>query len=157
VIPYLGNSLVIFIWGRFSVDSPTLNRFFSLHFILPFILVVLIFIHLILLHDNGSRNPLGLNSKRDKVKFHSYFSLKDFLGFSFTFFLFLVFFVFPESFMEYQNFLERKPLVTPTHIQPEWYFLPAYAILRCVPNKLGGVIALVIFIMILFFSTLILS
>jgi len=151
VIPYIGAGLVEWIWGGFAVDYPTLTRFFSLHFLFPFILCVFVLLHFIFLHETGSNNPLGLKRNGDKIFFFPLFASKDILGGFMIFFLFLFFFSFSKRFMEYQNFLEAKSLVTPTHIQPEWYFLPAYAVLRSIPNKLGGVIALFLFIVILFF------
>lgn len=155
VIPYVGPQLVIWIWGGFAVDYPTLTRFFSLHFLLPMIIVVLVIIHLVFLHETGSSNPLGLTSKAEKIYFFPHFALKDIFGFFFFFFLIIIFFLFPKIFAEYQNFLEANPLVTPTHIQPEWYFLPAYAVLRAIPSKLGGVLGLVFFVIIFFFVPLI--
>uniref|UniRef100_A0A343VVI8 Cytochrome b n=1 Tax=Bothromesostoma personatum TaxID=27905 RepID=A0A343VVI8_9PLAT len=149
-VPYLGNDLVVWIWGGFAVDYPTLTRFFSFHFIFPFILLVFMILHLIFLHEKGSNNPLGLNSNNDKVLFFPLFALKDIFGFFLLFILFFFFFFSPNSFLEYQNFLEANALVTPLHIQPEWYFLPPYAVLRCIPNKLGGVLGLFSFIFILF-------
>jgi ubiquinol-cytochrome c reductase cytochrome b subunit len=107
------------------------------------------------LHERGSKKPLGVVSKKDKIFFFPYFFYKDFLGFFILFFMFFLFFLSPNIFLEFQNFIEANPLVTPTHIQPEWYFLPAYAILRSIPKKLGGVIGLVLFIIILFFLPLI--
>jgi ubiquinol-cytochrome c reductase cytochrome b subunit len=150
VVPYVGRDLVIFIWGGFAVDYPTLTRFFSLHFFLPLVLLLLVIIHMVFLHQSGSKNPLGVDSNKDKVGFFPLFILKDVFGFFFFFFFVFFFFLSPRTFSEYQNFLEAKPLVTPTHIQPEWYFLAAYAVLRCIPNKLGGVLALLLFIFILF-------
>lgn len=137
------------------MDYPTLTRFFSFHFLFPFILVVLVIIHLLFLHETGSLNPLGLKSKRDKVYFFPFFSKKDILGLILVIILIYIFLVVPKKFMEYQKFLEAKALVTPTHIQPEWYFLPAYAVLRSIPKKLGGVVALVMFLLMLFFLPLI--
>lgn len=151
VIPYIGSRAVLWIWGGFSVDYPTLTRFFRLHFLLPFILLFLVVIHVIFLHEKGSKKPVGVNSEGDKISFFPYFLIKDILGFIIRFLcIILVFFIFPEKFMEYQNYIQSKPLVTPTHIQPEWYFLSAYAVLRAVPKKLGGVIALLMFILILY-------
>jgi len=111
-------------------------------------------LHFIFLHETGSKNPLGLNSKKDKVYFFPFFSKKDIFGLFMLFSLFFLFFLSPTTLLEYQKFLEANSLVTPTHIQPEWYFLPAYAILRAVPKKLGGVIGLVLFILVLFFFPL---
>ncbi len=154
VIPFIGKNLVIWIWGGFAVDSPTLTRFFSLHFIFPFVLIAFIVLHFFFLHETGSNNPLGLKSNKDKIYFFPSFLKKDILGFFILFVLSFFFFFYTESIMEYQKFLEANSLVTPTHIQPEWYFLPAYAILRAIPNKLGGVIGLVFFILVLFFFPL---
>lgn len=150
-IPYVGNSVVTWVWGGFSVMNATLTRFFAIHFILPFFLLVLSLLHLFFLHQTGSRNPLGVKSSRDSVPFHSFFVVKDLLGFIF-FWLFLVtvVFFFPLIISDPENFVPANSLVTPTHIQPEWYFLPIYAILRSIPNKLGGVIALVIRVGVLF-------
>jgi len=155
-IPYLGNYLVQWIWGGFSINNPTLTRFFCLHFILPFLIAFLTIIHLFFLHITGSRNPLGLNRNLKKISFNPFFSLKDLIGFL-SLFLIIIFII---SFKPYllgdrDNFILANPLVTPEHIQPEWYFLFAYAILRSIPRKLGGVIALIISIIILFFFTFI--
>jgi len=150
-VPYVGGDLVQWIWGGFAVGYPTLTRFFSLHYLLPFLITLFVVIHLIFLHDTGSKNPLGLKSAGDKVPFHPYFTIKDVFGFSFVLFIFLfVVVAFPDYFGDPENYIESNPLVTPLHIQPEWYFLPAYAILRSIPKKLGGVIALVMSIVILF-------
>ena len=151
VLPYLGQDIVYWIWGGFSVDNATLNRFFSLHYLFPFLIFTLVIIHIISLHEKGSSNPNGLNSDIDKISFHSYFTIKDILGL----FIFLIFFVFliffyPHLLGDPENNIPANPLVTPLHIMPEWYFLFAYAILRCIPNKAGGVIALVLSIAILF-------
>jgi len=149
-IPYIGRIIVEWLWGGFSVRGATLRRFFILHFLLPFILSFIIIIHLISLHILGSNNPLGLNSNWDKIPFHNYFSLKDLIRII-IFFLFLIFIRFIYSYMmrDPENFNPANPLNTPIHIQPEWYFLFAYAILRSIPNKLGGVIALLISILII--------
>nr|YP_010270146.1 cytochrome b [Karenia caelatata]UJX86995.1 cytochrome b [Karenia caelatata] len=149
-IPYLGLNLVNWIWGGFAVDNATLTRFYSLHFIMPFVILSLTIIHLIFLHQTGSNNPLGLLSNIDKIPFHPYFSIKDMLGFLLTIMMFLLF-IMCEPYMlgDPDNFTPANPLVTPTHIQPEWYFLFAYAILRSIPNKLGGVVALFMSITIL--------
>ena len=132
------------------MDYPTLTRFFSLHFLVPFLILGLVMAHVLLLHERGSKNPLGLKSKGDKVLFTPYYGIKDLFGF-FLYFFFVCFFIcFPEDFMEYQNFIEANALVTPTHIQPEWYFLGAYAVLRCIPKKLGGVVGLCLFVLVFF-------
>nr|ATJ03020.1 cytochrome b [Atta texana] len=150
-IPYIGNMLVMWIWGGFSINNSTLNRFFSLHFILPFGILLFILLHLFFLHLTGSSNPTGLNSNLYKIPFHPYFTLKDLLGFTFILLMFLIIILqYPYIFSDPDNFTPANPLVTPTHIQPEWYFLFAYAILRSIPNKLGGVIALAMSILILY-------
>lgn len=144
--------MVQWIWGGFAVSHPTLTRFFALHFLVPFVILGLVVVHLVFLHDTGSNNPLGLKSKGDKIPFHPYFTVKDILGFRIIFFVFFAVVIFsPDFFTDPENYIEANALVTPVHIQPEWYFLPAYAILRSIPNKLGGVIALVFSIVILYF------
>nr|AFQ62413.1 cytochrome b [Meru phyllisae] len=149
-IPYLGNWLVQWIWGGFAVDNATLNRFFSLHFLLPFVIAFMIIIHLMFLHQTGSNNPLGVNSNIDKIPFHPYFSFKDIMGFIiFLFMLIMLTLLNPYLLGDPDNFIPANPLSTPVHIQPEWYFLFAYAILRSIPNKLGGVLALLFSILIL--------
>nr|ANJ70393.1 cytochrome b [Dryops luridus] len=155
-IPYLGTTIVQWLWGGFAVDNATLTRFFSLHFLLPFIIAALVMIHLLFLHQTGSNNPLGLNSNVDKIPFHPYFSFKDIVGFLImTMALVILTLYDPYMLGDPENFNPANPLVTPVHIQPEWYFLFAYAILRSIPNKLGGVIALVMSIAILFFMPMI--
>ena len=155
-IPYLGTILVNWIWGGFAVDNATLTRFYSLHFIIPFIVIILVIIHLIFLHQIGSRNPLGIKSNIDKILFHPYFSLKDLIGFLIIILIFMLLVLLqPYILSDPDNFILANPLVTPKHIQPEWYFLFAYAILRSIPNKLGGVIALFMSIFILVFIPLI--
>lgn len=150
-IPYLGNDLVQWLWGGFAVDNATLTRFFSFHFLLPFIIAAITIIHLLFLHQTGSNNPLGINTNINKIPFHPYFTYKDLVGFFVIIFaLILLCLVAPYILGDPDNFIPANPLVTPVHIQPEWYFLFAYAILRSIPNKLGGVIALVISIAILF-------
>lgn len=149
-IPYLGSTIVQWLWGGFAVDNATLTRFFSFHFLLPFIVATLIIIHLLFLHQTGSNNPLGINSNIDKIPFHPYFSFKDIIGFIILIILLILLtLINPYLLGDPDNFIPANPLVTPIHIQPEWYFLFAYAILRSIPNKLGGVIALVISIAIL--------
>nr|YP_009045232.1 cytochrome b [Euthalia irrubescens]AHA03570.1 cytochrome b [Euthalia irrubescens] len=149
-IPYLGTMLVNWIWGGFAVDNATLTRFYTFHFLFPFIILMLTMIHLLFLHQTGSNNPLGINSNLDKIPFHPFFTLKDLIGFiiliSILTFLSLIN---PYLLGDPDNFIPANPLVTPIHIQPEWYFLFAYAILRSIPNKLGGVIALIMSILIL--------
>nr|QNG56390.1 cytochrome b [Macrohyliota sp. 1 MJ-2020] len=150
-IPYLGTMIVQWIWGGFAVDNATLTRFFTFHFLFPFIVIGLTMIHLLFLHQTGSNNPLGSNSNIDKMPFHPYFSFKDILGFIIMMmFLSLLTLMNPYLLGDPDNFIPANPLVTPIHIQPEWYFLFAYAILRSIPNKLGGVIALVLSISILY-------
>jgi ubiquinol-cytochrome c reductase cytochrome b subunit len=150
-IPYLGSILVEWVWGGFAVGNPTLVRFFALHYLIPFIVLALVILHIFYLHSEGRSNPLGISSSSYKVYFHSFFSTKDFLGFIVFGFVFIYFtLVHGYTFIDAENFIPANPLVTPAHIQPEWYFLFAYAILRSIPNKLGGVLALVISIAILF-------
>nr|YP_009255800.1 cytochrome b [Antheraea assamensis]ANE10877.1 cytochrome b [Antheraea assamensis] len=149
-IPYLGTMLVNWIWGGFAVDNATLTRFYTFHFLLPFIILMLTMIHLLFLHQTGSNNPLGINSNMDKIPFHPYFTYKDLIGFIVLIMLLsLLTLINPYLLGDPDNFIPANPLVTPIHIQPEWYFLFAYAILRSIPNKLGGVIALVMSILIL--------
>nr|YP_009476276.1 cytochrome b [Psilogramma increta]AVM38371.1 cytochrome b [Psilogramma increta] len=149
-IPYLGNMLVNWIWGGFAVDNATLTRFYTFHFLLPFIILMLTMIHLLFLHQTGSNNPLGLNSNFDKIPFHPFFTYKDLIGFIILIFLLtMLTLINPYLLGDPDNFIPANPLVTPIHIQPEWYFLFAYAILRSIPNKLGGVIALIMSILIL--------
>nr|YP_010508172.1 cytochrome b [Coccinella transversoguttata]QAY82214.1 cytochrome b [Coccinella transversoguttata]UXG56649.1 cytochrome b [Coccinella transversoguttata] len=150
-IPYLGNSIVIWLWGGFAVDNATLTRFYSLHFIMPFIISAFVMIHLLFLHNTGSSNPLGTNSNLDKISFHPYFTFKDLFGFMTMIFIMInIVILNPYMLSDPDNFIPANPLSTPVHIQPEWYFLFAYAILRSIPNKLGGVIALVMSIAILY-------
>nr|AVN68002.1 cytochrome b [Cosmozosteria sp. B117] len=154
-IPYLGIDLVQWVWGGFAVDNATLNRFFTFHFLLPFIVTAAVMIHLLFLHQTGSNNPIGLNSNIDKIPFHPYFTIKDLVGFIILIMLLtLLSLMEPYILGDPDNFTPANPLVTPIHIQPEWYFLFAYAILRSIPNKLGGVIALVLSIAILFIMPL---
>nr|YP_010894896.1 cytochrome b [Phortica longipenis]WJW73409.1 cytochrome b [Phortica longipenis] len=149
-IPYLGIDLVQWVWGGFAVDNATLTRFFTFHFILPFIVLAMTMIHLLFLHQTGSNNPMGINSNIDKIPFHPYFSFKDIVGFLVMIMaLIMLVLINPNLLGDPDNFIPANPLVTPVHIQPEWYFLFAYAILRSIPNKLGGVIALVLSIAIL--------
>nr|UFR83165.1 cytochrome b [Alticola olchonensis] len=149
-IPYVGTTLVEWIWGGFSVDKATLTRFFAFHFILPFIIAALVIVHLLFLHETGSNNPTGLNSDADKIPFHPYYTIKDFLGalLLLTALMILVLF-FPDVLGDPDNYTPANPLNTPAHIKPEWYFLFAYAILRSIPNKLGGVLALILSILVL--------
>nr|AGN31141.1 cytochrome b [Thrichomys laurenteus] len=149
-IPYIGPTLVEWIWGGFSVDKATLTRFFAFHFILPFIITALVAIHLLFLHETGSNNPSGLNSNSDKIPFHPYYTIKDILGLLLMLLTLLSLTLFsPDLLGDPDNYTPANPLNTPPHIKPEWYFLFAYAILRSIPNKLGGVLALVFSILIL--------
>lgn len=155
-IPYKGQIIVQWLWGGFSINNATLNRFYSFHFILPFILIIFIILHLFSLHTTGSSNPLGTSRNLNKIPFNIYFTLKDIFGFIFFIILFLIIILqYPYNLRDPDNFILANPLITPLHIQPEWYFLFAYAILRSIPNKLGGVLALLISIIILYFLPLI--
>lgn len=150
-IPYLGRDIVYWLWGGFAVDNATLTRFFALHFLLPFIITGLSIVHLLFLHATGSRNPLGLNSNLDKSPFHPYFSYKDLIGIGLIMLIYLyICLQAPWALGDPENFIPANPLVTPVHIQPEWYFLFAYAILRSIPNKLGGVVALALAVIVLY-------
>lgn len=152
VIPYFGNDLVIWLWGGYSVDNPTLNRFFIFHFLFPFIVIILTIIHLIFLHLNFSNNPIRLNRKKNKILFFPIYIYKDFFWFFIIFIILIILIIInPFFFNDPDNFNKANAIITPIHIQPEWYFLFAYAILRSIPNKLGGVIALFLSISILFF------
>nr|AIG93726.1 cytochrome b [Monodelphis glirina]AIG93727.1 cytochrome b [Monodelphis glirina]AIG93728.1 cytochrome b [Monodelphis glirina] len=149
-IPYVGNTLVEWIWGGFSVDKATLTRFFAFHFILPFIILALVIVHLLFLHETGSNNPTGINPNSDKIPFHPYFTVKDILGLTLMLLILISLAMFsPDMLGDPDNFTPANPLNTPPHIKPEWYFLFAYAILRSIPNKLGGVLALLASILIL--------
>ena len=142
-IPIIGDDIVQWLWGGFSISNATLNRFYSLHYLLPFVIAALAVVHLIALHENGSNNPLGVDGNIDKVPFHPYFTIKDMFGFTvFTFIFVLVLFYAPDAMGHPDNYIPANPLVTPAHIQPEWYFLFAYTILRSIPDKLLGVIGL---------------
>nr|WCJ45219.1 cytochrome b [Sinosuthora webbiana] len=154
-IPYIGQTLVEWAWGGFSVDNPTLTRFFAIHFLLPFVITGLTLVHLTLLHETGSNNPLGIPSDCDKIPFHPYYSTKDVLGFALMFIPLATLALFaPNLLGDPENFTPANPLATPPHIKPEWYFLFAYAILRSIPNKLGGVLALAASVLVLFFIPL---
>ena len=149
-IPYIGTDLVEWIWGGFSVDKATLTRFFAFHFILPFIITALAAVHLLFLHETGSNNPTGISSDIDKIPFHPYYTIKDILGALFIILILLILVLFsPDLLGDPDNYTPANPLNTPPHIKPEWYFLFAYAILRSIPNKLGGVLALIASILIL--------
>nr|AXY95302.1 cytochrome b [Trachypithecus delacouri] len=149
-IPYIGTNLVQWVWGGYSIDNPTLTRFFTLHFILPFIIATLTTLHLLFLHETGSNNPCGIPSNSDKIPFHPYYTIKDILGLIFLLLILMSLVLFsPDLLSDPDNYTPANPLNTPPHIKPEWYFLFAYAILRSVPNKLGGVLALLLSILIL--------
>nr|AJR19289.1 cytochrome b [Acheilognathus imberbis] len=149
-VPYMGDALVQWIWGGFSVDNATLTRFFAFHFLFPFVIAAATVLHLLFLHETGSNNPAGLNSDADKISFHPYFSYKDLLGFVLMLMALTSLALFsPNLLGDSENFIPANPLVTPPHIKPEWYFLFAYAILRSIPNKLGGVLALLFSILVL--------
>ncbi len=152
-VPWLGKGIVTWLWGGFSVANPTLNRFFSLHYLLPFVLVGVVFLHVTALHITGSNNPLGIDVKspQDTVPFHPYYTMKDSFGVCVFLLIYaaIVFFL-PSLLLAPDNYIQADPLQTPTEIVPEWYFLPFYAILRSVPNKLGGVILLFGSILLLF-------
>nr|BBB16308.1 Cytochrome b [Pagurus sp. D20M] len=144
-IPYVGTMLVNWIWGGFAVENATLTRFYSLHFLFPFVVAALTVVHIVFLHELGANNPLGVSSQVDKVPFHPYFTYKDIVGFIvMTWTLLMLSLLAPYALMDPDNFIPANPMVTPQHIQPEWYFLFAYAILRSIPNKALGVIALVL-------------
>jgi quinol-cytochrome oxidoreductase complex cytochrome b subunit len=155
-IPFVGHSIVEWLWGGFSVSNATLNRFFSLHYLLPFVIVGLVIIHLALLHHDGSNNPLGIGKNIDLIDFYPYYYVKDLFAF-FIFILLFSFFIvfFPNILGHSDNYICANPLSTPAHIVPEWYFLPFYAILRSIPDKLGGVVAMISAIIILLFLPLI--
>lgn len=149
-IPYVGHTIVSWLWGGFSVENATLTRFYSLHFLLPFVISGSSILHIFYLHQTGSNNPLGVTSHADKLPFHWYYRVKDIVGFLVLIFciMFIVFF-YPLLLSEADNFIPANPLVTPPHILPEWYFLFAYSILRTITSKLGGVLALVSSILVL--------
>ncbi len=144
-IPVVGDSIVTWLWGGFAVDNPTLNRFFALHYLLPFVIVAVVALHVIALHVHGSNNPLGIDARgpQDTVPFHPYYTMKDGFGIAVFLIIYAGFVFFAPDYMGHpDNYIPANPLVTPAHIVPEWYFLPFYAILRAVPDKLGGVIAM---------------
>ncbi len=158
VIPIWGIEIVTWLWGAYNVGNATLNRFFSLHYLLPFIIVALSLIHLAYIHKDGSNNPLGINGNIDKISFYPYFIIKDLFSFIiFTIFFSIFVFFIPNYLGHPDNYIEANPLITPPHIVPEWYFLPFYAILRSIPHKVGGVIAmggsLIILLIIPFINT----
>lgn len=149
-VPYIGNHIVLWIWGGFTVQGSTIIRFYNFHYLFAILLMLLIFIHLILLHEVGSSSPIGISTVKDKIKFYRYFYLKDlFILFIFFIFFFFVTFYYPNVLGHSDNYIKANALVTPTHIVPEWYFLPFYAVLRSIDNKLFGVIAMLISILIL--------
>jgi ubiquinol-cytochrome c reductase cytochrome b subunit len=152
-VPIVGTAVVEWLWGGFAVDNALLNRFFALHYLFPFLIVGVVILHIVALHTHGSNNPLGIDKKgpQDSIPFHPYYTIKDLFGLSFvlTIFAFVVFFA-PDYLGHPDNYIPADPLKTPAHIVPEWYFLPFYAILRAVPDKLGGVIAMISAILILF-------
>ncbi len=152
-VPVVGEAIVSWLWGGFTVDNPTLNRFFSLHYLLPFVIVGAVFVHLWALHVHHSNNPLGIDIKgpQDTIPFHPYYTIKDLFGLG-VFLLLFAYFVFfePNALGHPDNYIPANPLATPPHIVPEWYFLPFYAILRAIPDKLLGVIAMFASILILF-------
>jgi len=152
-VPVVGEALVTWLWGGFAVAGPTMQRFFSLHYLLPFAIFAVVFLHLWALHTSKSNNPLGIDVKgpQDTLPFHPYYTTKDMVGFG-VFFLLLAYFVFfnPNYMGHPDNYIPANPLVTPAHIVPEWYFLPFYAILRAVPDKLGGVVLMLAAILVLF-------
>ena len=149
-IPYIGTNLVEWIWGGFSVDKATLTRFFFFYFIFPFIIEALAIVHLLFLHETGSNNPTGIPSDTDKIPFHPYYTIKDILGAILLILTLMLLVLFtPDLLGDPDNYTPANPLNTPPHIKPEWYFLFAYAILRSIPNKLGGVLALILSILVL--------
>ncbi|MFT6558569.1 MULTISPECIES: cytochrome b [Sneathiella] len=142
-IPVVGETIVTWLWGGFSVDNPTLNRFFSLHYLLPFVIVGIVILHIWALHHNGSNNPTGIEikDKQDSIPFHPYYTVKDLFGLAIFLIFFSAFLFYAPNYLGHpDNYIPANPLVTPAHIVPEWYFLPFYAILRAVPDKLGGVL-----------------
>ena len=152
-VPFVGTTIVEWLWGGFSVDNALLNRFFALHYLFPFLIVAVVILHIVALHTHGSNNPLGIDKKgpQDSIPFHPYYTIKDLFGLSFVLTIFaLVVFYAPDYLGHPDNYIPADPLKTPAHIVPEWYFLPFYAILRAVPDKLGGVIAMISAILILF-------
>ena len=152
--PLVGEKIVTFLWGGYSVGNPTLNRFFALHYLLPFIIFALVAIHIIALHKHGSNNPTGVEpkTKHDTIPFHPYYTVKDFFGFGIFFLVFAYFVFFQPNYLGHpDNYIPANPMVTPEHIVPEWYFLPFYAILRAIPSKLGGVLFMFGALLILFF------
>lgn len=151
-VPYIGVIIVEWVWGGFAVGNPTLIRFFAFHFVLPFIIIFIVILHLFFLHETGSSNPIGVRSDCDRVSFHPYFRIRDIYGFGLFFIFYIIIcIILPYIFIDVENFISSDPLVTPVHIQPEWYFLFAYTILRSIPRKIGGVVALVMSVVVLYF------
>ncbi len=153
-IPLIGETVVQWLWGGFAVGDPTLNRFFVLHYLFPFIIIAIVILHITALHVHGSNNPTGIEikSKSDTIPFHPYYTIKDFVGFGVFSVLFAYFVFYQPNYLGHpDNYIPANPMVTPEHIVPEWYFLPFYAILRAIPDKLGGVIAMFGSILVLFF------
>ena len=149
--PVVGEPIVAWLWGGFSVDNATLNRFFSFHYLLPFLIVGVVLIHLVVLHQNGSNNPLGILSGVDKIRFYPYFIVKDLFSWLIAFMFYFGFVFFAPNFLGHSdNYIEANAMITPAHIVPEWYFLPFYAILRSIPHKLGGVVAMFSALLVLF-------
>ena len=154
-IPLLGSTLVQWVWGGFAVSNPTLTRFYTLHYLLPFVVSALVILHIFFLHIQGRSNPLGVSSRTNKVPFHYYYAVKDLYVYLVFMFIFMVVTLkYGYNLIDAENWIPANPLVTPTHIQPEWYFLFAYAILRSIPNKLGGVLGLVLSVIFLFVFTI---
>eukprot|EP01116_Phalansterium_solitarium_P017653 TRINITY_DN43_c0_g2_i1.p1 TRINITY_DN43_c0_g2~~TRINITY_DN43_c0_g2_i1.p1 ORF type:complete len:372 (-),score=-90.82 TRINITY_DN43_c0_g2_i1:1678-2793(-) len=149
-LPVIGKEIVVWLWGGFAINNATLNRFFSLHYLLPFVIVGLVGIHIVLLHEHGSNNPIGILSKSDKMPFTPYYTVKDSFG-TILFFFFAAIFIYfmPNVLGHPDNYLPANPLVTPPHIVPEWYFLPYYAILRSIPEKTLGVVTMLSSILVL--------
>lgn len=152
ILPYIGNDLLLYLWGGFSIDLPTLSRFYSLHFLFPFILCVLVALHLFFLHEEGSSDPLGSFCISDKITFHPFYTIKDIVGIWLRLIIFIFFIFFLPNFLAHPiNYIEADPEVTPLHIVPEWYFLPFYGRLRSVPSKIGGVLCLILFLLVICF------
>jgi ubiquinol-cytochrome c reductase cytochrome b subunit len=152
--PVVGEKVVTFLWGGYSVDNPTLNRFFSLHYLMPFVIFGLMIVHIVALHVHGSNNPTGveIKSEKDSIPFHPYYTVKDFFGFGIFFMIYAYFIFFAPNYLGHpDNYIPADPMVTPAHIVPEWYFLPFYAILRAIPDKLGGVLMMFGALIVLFF------
>ncbi len=153
-IPIIGPKLVLWVWGGYNVNKRTLSIFFSLHFFLPFLIFILIFLHIFFLHTTGRITPQKIHDSGRKVSFYEYFLIKDCINIPIIFFFYSIFFFYPWSLGDTENWIPANPIKRPVHIQPEWYFLFAYAILRRIPNKLGGVIFLLLRVLILFFLPL---